>query len=436
MRVCKMGRLGALLLLSASLICSAQVPQTYTSHDRETALQILNIVEDHLRKDYYDPDFHGVDIDAVFADARAKIRTSTSYDKSIEIIAGTLDPLQDAHTFFLPPPTKGKFDYGFCLAFVGDKCFITKVRPGSDAELQGLKPGFQVLEINDQLVTRQAYWKLAYYFEVISPRTGLQLSLKKPDGEAFTTSVSTEREDLKNATPLYQRTVLEGMWGMARPVKFVEYGEDLLVVRLENFIQDPIELLRITYKVSKHKAVIFDLRGNPGGLVFDLKDLLNKLFDHNVLVGTEVQRKSKKQMAVKGSGKHAFGGNVFVLVDGESASASEIFARVVQLEKRGKIIGDRTQGFVMEAKFSPLTSSLPPDPGVEFGLSISVGDLLMSDGVSLEKIGVTPDEILLPTAQDIAAGRDPVLARAAELAGVKLTPEEAGKLFPYVWPKM
>jgi C-terminal processing protease CtpA/Prc len=64
-----------------------------------------------------------------------------------------------------------------------------------------------------------------------------------------------------------------------------------------------------------------------------------------------------------------------------------------------------------------------------FGTSITVADLRMADNGTLEKIGVTPDETVLPSGADLAAGRDPALARAITLLGGTMTPEEAGKFY-------
>jgi carboxyl-terminal processing protease len=122
-----------------------------------------------------------------------------------------------------------------------------------------------------------------------------------------------------------------------------------------------------------------------------------------------------------------------VLIDSQSASAAEVTARIMQIEKRGTVIGDRSAGAVMTSRF--FSHTLGQDfygrgSLAFYGTSITVADLKMSDGFSLEKVGVTPDEVLLPTGADLAAGRDPVLARAITLLGGTMTAEQAGKFYP------
>jgi len=155
-------------------------------------------------------------------------------------------------------------------------------------------------------------------------------------------------------------------------------------------------------------------------------------FDHEIKIGDRVGRKPMKPQIAKPQ-HDPFKGQLIVLVDSESASAAELFARVMQLEKRGKVIGDRSGGLVMEGK------SFEHHAGagtiISYGVSVTDADIIMTDGNSLERRGVTPDEVLLPSASDLASGRDPVMAHAAELLGVKMSAEDAGRLFPYEWPK-
>jgi len=162
--------------------------------------------------------------------------------------------------------------------------------------------------------------------------------------------------------------------------------------------------------------------------VTTINRLISNLFDRDVKIGDTKSRKETKAEIAKSRGEKAYDGKLMILVDSRSASASEVLARTIQLEKRGVIIGDRTAGAVMTSR--RFGYQVGVDVVVFYGASVTVSDLIMSDGNSLEHVGVTPDEVKLPTAEDIAAGRDVVLAYAASLGGVTLDPLEAGKVFP------
>jgi carboxyl-terminal processing protease len=182
-------------------------------------------------------------------------------------------------------------------------------------------------------------------------------------------------------------------------------------------------------KVRKHKALILDLRGNRGGLVSNEIRMVSNFFDHEVKIGDSVSRKeTKPRIAKPRESAKVFNGKLIILVDSRSASASEVFARTIQLEKRGTIIGDQTAGRVMTSHRygGEVSIGLKVAP---YGFTITTSDLIMSDGMSLEHRGVKPDEVRLPSPEDLAAGRDVVLSYAASLFGVTLDPVEAANLF-------
>ena len=83
----------------------------------------------------------------------------------------------------------------------------------------------------------------------------------------------------------------------------------------------------------------------------------------------------------------------------------------------------------MTSRFHPLTVSHGENI-IAYGVSVTAADVIMSDDGRLEKKGVVPDFKVLPTAEDLAAGRDPALAQALKFAGQNLDPAQAGALLP------
>ena len=213
--------------------------------------------------------------------------------------------------------------------------------------------------------------------------------------------------------------------GELRPL-VVEYGDEILIWKLPTFFVDNDAIRDVVKRARQRKALVLDLRGNSGGPVRTLVALVGQLGRDSVILGMQRERRKQTPLIAKGAGDNAFDGQLFVLVDSRSASASEILARVVQLTQRGRVLGDRTAGAVMRSSYRQFM--LGTQTAVFYGLSITDADLVMTDGGRLEAVGVLPDELILPTANDLAAGRDTVLARAVTLAGAPLGAVEAGTL--------
>jgi C-terminal processing protease CtpA/Prc len=320
----------------------------------------------------------------------------------------------------------------------GDNCFVSMVRPGTDAETK-VHPGDQVLGYNNYNVNRAIMWKMEYYFSVLAPQRTSVLELRDPAGQERKITVDAKVRELKKVMDLTGQDGGSDISTLIREnenanhlmrQRWVDVG-DVMIWKMPEFFLKAEEADHLFGEARKHKALILDLRGNPGGAIFTLERMLSDTFDHDLKVADRIGRKELKPEIAKTHGGDKFSGKIVVIIDSGSASSAELFARVIQLEKRGTVIGDRSAGAVMEALDYQNTQGT--DTKIAYAFSITEADLIMKDGKSLEHAGVTPDEILLPTAKDLARGWDPVLSRAAALVGVNLEAAAAGKLFPIEW---
>ncbi len=403
---------------------------------KQQAIGILQNVKKAIKSDYYDPNpkFGGVDIETRFKTAEEKLKTTDSLGQAFSIIAQAVVDLNDSHTMFYPPARNAITEYGWRMSMYGDKAFITGVMEGSDADKKGLKIGDEVLKVNGFRPTRSELWKLLYYYEFVSPKTNLTFDVKSPVGEVRQLQIATKIRTLKKTINLTNTfdlndAIREGERRTGSTTYFRDIGEDdVLVWKLPTFVFDPKDVGDFIVRAKNKKTLILDLRGNGGGIVKTLEELVGYFFDRDLKIAELKGRKKLDPQQAKTKGPRVFKGKLIVLIDSNSASASEIFARTIQIEKRGVVLGDISAGAVMQSK----TQSF--EMGVEkvfrYGMNMTMADVIMPDGKSLEHVGVIPDELIIPTGRDLADRHDPVLARALELSGQKIEPSVAGKFFP------
>ena len=345
--------------------------------------------------------------------------------------------LNDSHTYFLPPPRSLRVSYDWQIQMIGDHCYITAVKPGTDAEAKGLKPGDILHVMDGYKVSKESFELLNYLYKALQPQPVLSLVVQSPGEAPRKVEYNASTRQGKKALDLTSDTGGD-FWDLVREGqesdrinehRFKGFGDELYIWKMPAFDMPVLQVNEFMEKANKYKTLILDLRGNPGGYVDTLLRVVGDLFDHDVKVGDRKQRKETKPMVAKTRGHDVFAGQLIVLVDNGSGSAAELLARVVQIEKRGIVIGDRSAGAVMESRRFPFEIG---EGNVTFySASITDADIIMTDGASLEHTGVTPDKLMLLTGADLRAQSDPVLAYAVSVAGVKLDPGKRARCFRF-----
>jgi carboxyl-terminal processing protease len=430
----------AVLVLLVTLIVVLPTPgasQALDSTARARAKEMLGTIKETIQNHYFDKSFRGIDLDAHFKAASAKLDTAVSLGHAYAVIAQALVDFGDSHTFFIPPSRSATYEFGWEMRIIGDRCFIVAVKPGSDAEAKGLKAGDQLLRIDAFTPARETLWLARYLYYTLSPRSALTVVAQSPGAQPRTLTIAAKVTPGPKVVTISIEDIIEGVprgrdnASFVRRSRLVRLG-DITVWKLGGFDIDTRAIDRFADEALKGTtSLILDLRGNPGGNSEVLERLTSRFFDKEVKLGELKGRRSMRSPVAR-KRDAPFGGRLIVLIDAESASASEVFARVVQLENRGLVFGDRSSGSVMLSR--QLVAAVESLEGViMYGMSVTEADLIMADGKSLERVGVAPDQLILPTPVDLQAGKDPVLAQAVAALGGTLDAAAAAKLFPPEW---
>ena len=416
------------LALTVRGALSAQLPGGY---ERERGRIMLRVVREHLEEHYYDSTFRGIDLRAAAARADSLIQVAQSNSQIFTVIAQFVLALDDSHTQFYPPRRAADVEYGWELQMIGDSCYVVWVEPGSDAAAKGLTVGDRVLALDRYLPTRRHFYLLRYFYRGLDPRAAMRFVIEAPDGSRRTLDVQarvTERRRIADLTGDDLSEFIREFQNIERRWRdeSTRVGDEVLIWRM-GWFGDEREIDRGMDHARSVGTLILDLRGNPGGLERGLVRLVGRVFDRRLVVDTIRRRRETRVVESTPVGR-PFAGRLYVLIDSRSASAAEVFARLVQQEGRGVVLGDRSAGLVMRSMNHAL--SMGVDIRIFYALSITDADVIMPDGARLERRGVQPDTLVLATAADLAAGRDPVLAVALALAGHPMDSARAGTLLP------
>lgn len=168
----------------------------------------------------------------------------------------------------------------------------------------------------------------------------------------------------------------------------------------------PNEFLEALEKTQKAEGLILDLRGNTGGLLPNAIFIANLFIPEGNLVSI-VGRNGYKYDIYAQNTEFSINKPTIVLVDGASASASEILSGALKDYKKAKLLGSQTYGKGMVQKIIPLPN--------ETGLNLTVAKYLTPNGTDINKKGISPDIEVNFTIDDIKKQNDIQLSTAKKI---------------------
>jgi C-terminal peptidase prc len=313
------------------------------------------------------------------------------------------------------PDIVGVGDPGLTVRVIDGRPTITRVRAGSSADDAGLAPGYVVTQIAGRPLTarHESSRPLRPVEERFAIRRAAQRRLQGPPGSRVSIAYLDDRDRPGTAVlvrnpPRTTAVRLGHLPPLYPEVRAYEVG-NVGVIAFNVFLLQPIleDVKRAMARFVSHRvrAVVLDLRGNPGGQGAMAIPIASLFVTQPVTLGTMHFRDFNQTFKAQPEmGAVPFAGPLAILTDEGSASAAEILAAGLQEAGRAIVVGDTTLGAVLPS----VIEALPGGAVMQY----VVADFKTPKGVALEGRGVQPDRRVVETRAALRGGRDPVLDAA------------------------
>lgn len=320
------------------------------------------------------------------------------------IYAGMVEGLEDPYSRYytaeeygaLNEETQGRYEGIGVVMQQNEDGLVTFVRcyEGAPGEKAGLKAGDILYKVNDQEVTDMDLSTVAKKIKDpdINP---VHLTLAR-EGESDYLELDIEKEEVK--IPVVSHEMLDGHVGYLAVYEFTD-------VTFEQYQEAREDLER-----QGMEKLVIDLRDNPGGLLTSVCDVLGTILPKGLIVYTEDKYGKREEELC--DGKTPIDIPLAVLVNENSASASEIFAGAVKDHKVGTIVGTTTYGKGVVQTIRDL--------GDGSALKLTVSNYYTPNGVNINGVGIEPDveaelDKSLQTGDTISREEDNQLQKAIEV---------------------
>lgn len=309
-------------------------------------------------------------------------------------ISGLVESIGDPYSSFFPPEEAKIFSGDIAGNFGGvgmeiglSNGILTVISPlkNTPAEAVGLLPGDKIIKVGEKLTSQLSV-------------NGAVNIIRGPIGTSVKLTIFREDSNLTGGGKTFD--VLITRANIVIPTLETKINKDVYIISLFNFNSESTSLFSqalLAFSVSELDKLIIDLRGNPGGFLDAAINMASYFVTQGKVVVTENYGGVSEDILHRSKGYKIFeevkkNPKIVVLVDGGSASASEIFAAALQEYGLATIVGKQTFGKGSVQELVPFTKNT--------FIKITVAKWLTPNGKSISDDGVTPDIIVERRSKD------------------------------------